>query len=234
MQFGKKRWLSCKTASDKKRLKEEHCIKRRNFNKLRRKAKQKYQLHQQKMKNNELHDMENPRAFWKDIGKPGLARERKTCIPMEVVDQNKQVKTDTNEVLHQWKSEYERMFNDKNDEAFDQEHLKQITSSMKNPDSDIFPKLDCTSLNSPITLEEVKHAVYHARLRNAAGCENIPADILCNEHCINILFKIVKFAFEAGSVPSQWQKGIINPIAKDGDPRCPLNCRPITLLSVPC
>ena len=28
----KKHWLSCKLASDKKRLREEHCFKRREFN----------------------------------------------------------------------------------------------------------------------------------------------------------------------------------------------------------
>ena len=126
------------------------------------------------------------------------------------------------------------MFNDKNNEAFDQEHLENIISSVQNPDGNIFPMLDCTSLNSPITYEEVKHSVYNAKLRKASGCDNIPADVLRNEHCIGILFKIIKFAFETGAVPSQWQKGIINPIAKDGDPRCPLNYRPITLLSIPC
>ena len=40
----------------------------------------------------ELHDTESPRDFWKDIGKLGLARERKRDMPMEMLDENKQIK----------------------------------------------------------------------------------------------------------------------------------------------
>ena len=82
----------------------------------------------------ELHDTENPRSFWKDICKLGMARERKSCIPMEIIDHNNQIKTKTCDVLHQWKSEYEHMFNDKNNEAFDTEHLENIVSSVQNPE----------------------------------------------------------------------------------------------------
>ena len=71
----------------------------------------------------ELHDTENPRDFWKDIGELGLDRERKLGIPMEILDENKQIQTETYEVLHKWKSEYEYMFNDNNDELFGQEHF---------------------------------------------------------------------------------------------------------------
>ena len=55
------------------------------------------------------------------------------------------------------------MFNDKKNEVFDQEHLKNIFSSIQIPDSNIFQKLNCTSLSSPITVEEVKHSVYNAK-----------------------------------------------------------------------
>ena len=167
----------------------------------------------------------------KDIGKLGLARERKRDIPMGILDENKQIKTETYEVLRKWKSEYEHLFNDKMGEVFDQEHLKNIVSSIQNPDNNVFRKLDCTSLSSPLTVEEVNDSVYNAKLQKAIGCDNIPADVLRNEHCIDLLIKIIKFAFE---VPSQCQKGIINPIAKEGHPRHPLSYRPITLLSIPC
>ena len=114
---------------------------------------------------------------------------------MEILDENKQIKTETSEVLHKWKLEYEHMFSDRKDEVFDQEHLKKnIVSSIQNPDSNIFPKLDCTSLNSPVTVEEVKHSVYNAKLRKTTGCDNIPADVLRNEYCTDLLFKIIKWA----------------------------------------
>ena len=87
-----KSWLSCKLAFDMKRLREEHCFKRREFNKLLRRAKRRYQIQQQQKMHDELHDTENPRSFWKDIGKLGLARERKSCIPMEIINHNNQIK----------------------------------------------------------------------------------------------------------------------------------------------
>ena len=65
---------------------------------------------------------------------------------------------------------------------YDQEHLEEITNLVQNPHSNIFPKAVCTSLNSPITLEEVKSSVYHSKLRKATGLDDIPADILRNEH----------------------------------------------------
>ena len=69
------------------------------------------------------------------------------------------------------------MFNDKKYEVFDQEYLKNIVSSIQSSDSNIFPKLDCTSLNFPITVEEVTHSVYNAKFRKATGCDNFPADV---------------------------------------------------------
>ena len=57
-----------------------------------------------------------------------------------------------------------------------------------------------------------------------------------NEACIQMLFEIVSYAFEKGIVPTDWNKGIIQPIPKSSsnDPRLPSNFRGITLMSVPC
>ena len=78
------------------------------------------------------------------------------------MDENAQVKSETFEVLDKWKSDYEHMFNGNNNELFDQERLEEIVSLVQNPESNVFPKADCSSLNSPITLEEVKSSVYNA------------------------------------------------------------------------
>ena len=126
------------------------------------------------------------------------------------------------------------MFIGSNNESFDQEHFEESSSLVQNPKSNVFPKADCSSLSSPIMLGEVKSSICNVKLRKATGFDNIPADMLHNEHCINLLFKVIKFAFETGEVPSQWLKGIINPMSKGDEPRCPLHYRPITLLSIPC
>ena len=104
---------------------------------------------------------------------------------------------------------------------------------MNNPDTPEFPKSDCSFLNCPITYEEVRKAVYKAKLRKASGINGIPAEVLRNETIIDLLFKIVSYAFANGKVPSEWSKGIIKPLPKVDDPRNSLNYRPITIISIP-
>ena len=77
-------------------------------------------------------------------------------------------------------------------------------------------------------------SVYNARARKATGPDEIPSEVLGNDSCIDILFRIIKYCFDDGRVPNDWTKGTINPIFKGGEPSDPLNYRPFTLLSVPC
>ena len=69
-----------------------------------------------------------------------------------------------------------------------------------------------------------------------AGLDNIPAEVLRNPICVDSLHKIITFCFHSGTVPSDWNTGLIKPIPKgDGkDPRDPLSYRGITLISIPC
>ena len=74
-----------------------------------------------------------------------------------------------------------------------------------------------------------------AKLRKAARLDNIPAEVLRNPVCVESLHKIITFCFQSGTVPSEWNIGLIKPIPKgDGkDPRDPLSYRGITLISIP-
>ena len=105
---------------------------------------------------------------------------------------------------------------------------------MCDPDSISSPTLDCSILNAPISRDEVRVSVYNARARKAPGPDEIPSEMLSNDSCIGIFFRIIKYCFYDGRVPNDWTKGIINPIFKGGEPSDPLNYRPITLLSIPC
>ena len=64
----------------------------------------------------------------------------------------------------------------------------------------------------------------------------LPAEVLRNPICVDSLHKIITFCFHSGTVPSDWNTGLIKPIPKgDGkDPRDPLSYRGITLISIPC
>ncbi len=65
---------------------------------------------------------------------------------------------------------------------------------------------------------------------------SIPAEVLKNPKCVNILHKLMNYCFQSGTVPILWQQGIVNPIPKcsSKDSRIPLNYRGITLISIPC
>lgn len=60
--------------------------------------------------------------------------------------------------------------------------------------------------------------------------------MLRNPVCVDLLYRIINFCFENGTVPSEWNKGIIRPIPKAdaNDPRNPLCYRGICLISIPC
>ena len=47
------------------------------------------------------------------------------------------------------------------------------------------------------------------------------AEVLFNETCVDLLFKIIHHAFSSGRVPSEWSKGIIKPLPKGEDLRYP-------------
>ena len=89
-----------------------------------------------------------------------------------------------------------------------------------------------TELNEPISREEIIVAVERAKLRKAAGFDEIPAEVLKNQTAIDLLFIICNGCFELGRVSDQWTKGRINPIDKSGsDSRNnPLNYRGIALI----
>ena len=102
------------------------------------------------------------------------------------------------------------------------------------PDSESFLTLDCSVLNLPVSRDEVRTSVYNARVSRALGADEISAEVLRNDSCIDILFRIIKYCFDEGRVSNDWTKGINHPIFKSGDPSNPFDYMPITLLSAPC
>ena len=101
-QFRKldKRWASAKGVS-KRRLQVERSAKRKELDREIQKAKRK---HWQYMQQTILElEAENQREFWKYIGKVGIANERKSAIPWEIVNSDGSTSRDCDEVLESWR-----------------------------------------------------------------------------------------------------------------------------------
>ena len=111
-------------------------------------------------------------------------------------------------------------------------HVKQLLGN-NSDDEPVFPKADYSSLNAPITREEVRKAIYKMKNGKASCIDEITAEVLMNDTCIDILYKIIFYCFSNSEISTEWSHGIINPIHKsDCDPRDPLGYRP--LISVLC
>ncbi|CAG2187983.1 SLC13A2_3_5 [Mytilus edulis] len=110
-----KLWLKCSDHTNiKRKLKQEYCAARNDFDKHLRKAKRTYQ---NKLQMDLMTELEKPnsRDFWKQIGKIGISNDRRDQIPWEVIDDNGEVTTDKERVLQKWKTDYQTLFNDQTD-----------------------------------------------------------------------------------------------------------------------
>ena len=219
-----RRWLRCTgSGQEKRKLREKFCGERKVFDKLNRKFKRQYQ----KQERLRIHDQlcnSNQNEFWRSIGKVGLANDRQKRIPWAVVDNEGQIHTDRVTVLEKWKSDFQELYN-----ADNVGHIPDALGYLPQTP-------DCSVLNEPISRFEICKAVDAAKLGKAAGVDEIPAEVLKNDSVVDMLLKFCNGCFDLGRVPTEWTRGIINPIYKPGsdDDRDPLNYRGITLISVPC
>lgn len=166
----------------------------------------------------------NPREFWKKIGKIGVASERKTGIPWEIV-QDGEICKDKEAVLGKWKNDFSDLLNYNTDQQSDQNiNSGDINNGASVPHSD-------TGLETQISYLEVKKAIANAKQGKAVGCDNIPVEILNNDTACKYLHQLFYKCYETGIIPSLWMRGIIHPIPKDStlDARDPMNYRGITL-----
>ncbi|KAK6191131.1 hypothetical protein SNE40_002872 [Patella caerulea] len=234
MCMKEKAWLRCKHNSAERQLfKREYCDSRRDFDKLHRKYKRRYQLQKQQDLTDKLMNpgFKHTHDFWKAFGKIGTVNDRKLSLPLEVIDDNGTIISDLNDVLNKWKTDYSELYNSEHIN-FDEQHKQSVKENYKT----LF-NIDMNNaiLNEAITKDEVKDAISRLKRGKAVGFDDIPSEALKNTVCIDMLFNIISYCFENGTVPEHWTTGIIKPIVKANSthPLVPLTYRGLTLLSVP-
>ncbi len=174
----------------------------------------------------------DPREFWKHIQK--LGPRTKNPIPWEVYDSSGNINTDRELILNHWKSEYSKLYNDSSG-SYDDVFKADILTAKEHKERSMQDPLYNTNvfLNRPISLDEVKKVVKHAKNGKAVGTDNTPNEILKCASVAGALHALFQLCFDSCKIPSIWTQSVISPIPKNrtNDPRVPLNYRGISLLS---
>uniref|UniRef100_A0A8C5A4J3 ribonuclease H n=1 Tax=Gadus morhua TaxID=8049 RepID=A0A8C5A4J3_GADMO len=125
--------------------------------------------------------------------------------------------TSTEEVVGRWKEHFEELLNPNN------------TPSM------LEAELEVDGVSSSISLVEVTEVVQHLCSGKAPGIDEIQPEMLkaLGVEGLSWLTRLFNIAWESGTVPKEWQTGVVVPLFKKGDQRVCANYRGITLLSLP-
>ena len=214
--IAEKQWLKCKDTGEKKQLRIVYISKRKEFDKTVQKAKRRYWYDMQTnlVKTSE----ENPQMFWKTIGKVGVAFDKRKQIPMEIVGHNGEIISDRHAVLDRWKTSFSNLYQGGSDDSV-------------NNNLDLDQGTNISEFHDAISVLEIHRAIYKAKREKACGIDGIPSDVFRNDCSVSFLHVLFNTCFMTGVVPTEWGKGIINPIPKSNtsDPRDPLSYRGITL-----
>ena len=221
MCTAEKKWLKCSTKADKVVFKAEYIISRKSFDREVQKCKRRYWF---SIQNDLLNECDvNPNEFWKSIGKIGVCHSGKKNIPEEVVLENGEISTDISEVLTKWRNDFSSLFNCTSE-------LNPLTEHHIGETAHTNTIID---FNDPISILEVKKAIFQAKNGKAYGTDEIPAEVLKNDTTVFFLYVLFNLCFQNSVAPTIWSKTIINPIPKSStlDPRDPLSYRGISLAS---
>ncbi|CAG2208271.1 unnamed protein product [Mytilus edulis] len=187
----KKVWLKWKgCGTKKKRVREQFLTSRNAFDKLLRKEKRSYQMRQQQELLN-LSTENNTRDFWKKIGKLGIANDRRSSIPMEVLTSEGNVCKDIKTVYDTWKSKYEHLFN-VTDCKYDEDFLCTVQHQLENEIINLSGK-ESEILNNDISYDDVEKAVYRAKLNKAGGLDQICAEFLQHKQLETVQNKACRY-----------------------------------------
>ena len=93
--------------------------------------------------------------------------------------------------------------------------------------------IDCSSLNIPITEEEIKNSLSKLRNNKSPGPDGICIEIYKStiETILPYLVQLFNEILDTGNFPSEWSESIITPIHKKGPKSDPGNYRGISLIN---
>ncbi|KAI3353034.1 hypothetical protein L3Q82_019606 [Scortum barcoo] len=154
----------------------------------------------------------------RDSGKPSGASEGgSSTLPTLFTVQGGELLTSTEDIVGRWKKYFEDLLNP-----------TDLPSNEEAEDGD-------SEVDSSITQAEVTEVVRKLLGGKAPGVDEIRPEYLKSLDVVGLswLTRLCNIAWRLGTVPLEWQTGVVVPLFKKGDRRVCSNYRGITLLSLP-
>ena len=153
---------------------------------------------------------------------------------MEIPINEDHVTTDIDQVLNRWKCDFENLYNGTTSNDFDDiflENVKKLKHEFESQNPVSYTFENDNPLNQPISLGEVRKAIFKSKNNKAFGVDHIPSEVYKNENSVYLWHTFFNYCFSTGLIPDIWNKGLIKPFPKDTgmDKRLPLNYRGICL-----
>ena len=156
-----------------------------------------------------------PKCFWKTVRH--LRRGKRGTI-QAVYSKDGTLLTSTEEVIGRWKEHFEELLNPTNTPSMLEAELEEGGGGL-----------------SSISRAEVTDVVKQLHSGKAPGIDEIRPEMLkaLGVEGLSWLTRLFNIAWKSGTVPKEWQTGVVVPLFKKGDQRVCANYRGITLLSLP-
>ena len=130
---------------------------------------------------------ENLNDFCEKIKK--LGPRKCSDIPMETYDQNGDIITNETCVLNQWKTDFENLYRNDDNSAFDSHFQNEALSHKQLLEENMLDPLykSCHDLNQNISTREVEKIIMNAKNGKSSGIDNIPYEVLKFPSVISVL-----------------------------------------------
>ena len=216
----------------RKLLKEEVSKVSRKLKQCTRKAINQFKREQ--VKEIENLEQDDCRRMWKEL-KALSGWSRKEDTSNTVLDEKKQ-EVSGEGVFEVWKEAFRVLgVEDMKDERFDVEFGEKVVKQQEEIYENSFEATNFRAeLDSPININETVEAIKRLKLGKAAGNDEIVAEILMKggDQVAYSVYMLCQKVWREETLPTDWTRGIIFPIFKDGDQKDTTNYRGITLLSI--
>ena len=180
-------------------------------------------------------EVDDCRRMWKEL-KALSGWTSRESVSQVLLNERKEEVSSEEGVKEVWKEAFRVLgIENENDNKFDVEFGKQVTREQEEIHQRSYDQRNFNEcLDSQITDKEVGMAIGSLKQGKSAGNDQVVAEILVKGggRVISAVRMMCEKAWEEEKLPTEWTRGIIFPIYKDGEKKDTNNYRGITLLSI--